>query len=151
MPSPTYGLDTPTQISGRLLCFDFGLRRIGVAVGQTVTNTATPVTVILASDGTPNWDDIKRLLQEWRPKAIVVGIPIDMLDQETEITLAAIRFGLQLKEQTQLPVYGMNERLSSEAAKERIIEHGGLRKVPKQGIDAISAQIILEDWLHEYN
>lgn len=151
MPEEFYGLDAPHPISGRLLGFDFGLRRIGIATGQGITNTATPQTVILARDGEPDWNDIQQLIVKWRPEAIVVGIPLDMYDQETSITIAAKKFAQALKQRTQLPVFGINERLSSEAAKERLMESGGMRKVPKQGLDAISAQIILEDWLNEYN
>lgn len=60
------------------IAFDFGLKRIGVAVGQAITKTATPMEFIAAKDGIPDWDCIERLIAKWRPEKIIVGIPLNM-------------------------------------------------------------------------
>ncbi len=144
------GLDEPRPVSGRILGFDYGLRYTGVAVGQSVTCTATPLAVLEAINDEPDWEAISSLLQAWHPIALVVGIPLDMYDQTTQITMAARHFAIKLKQRYDLPVFGVDERLSSAAAVERLKEQGKYHKNPKQRLDAVSAQIILESWLNQY-
>ena len=76
-----------------LLGFDYGLKNIGVAVGQDLTQTANPLTVIKARDGIPNWDDIEALITEWQPKLLIVGLPLNMDGTEQQMTTAARKFG----------------------------------------------------------
>jgi putative Holliday junction resolvase len=76
-----------------VLGFDFGLKYIGVAVGQQLTHTANSLTVIKARDGIPNWDDIQKLIDQWQPQLVVVGLPLNMDGTEQEMTAAARRFG----------------------------------------------------------
>lgn len=69
--------DAPERPVG-LLCFDFGTRQIGVAYGQTQTGTAAPVAVLKARDGQPRWEEIARLIDDWRPARLLVGLPLNM-------------------------------------------------------------------------
>jgi len=144
------GLDLSYSLEGRLLAFDFGYRYIGVAVGQTITCTASALGIIEALGEEPNWEVIASYVRQWNPVALVVGFPLDMKDNLTPITLAARNFALELKKRFQKPVFLMDERLTSNAAKERLKEAGVYKKNPRQRLDAVSAQIILESWLHEY-
>lgn len=144
------GLDESYPVQGRLLAFDFGLRYLGIAVGQSITCTATPLTILQAREGEPDWPEISALIEQWHPVALVVGLPIDMRDQTTEITLEARRFAIALKQKFHLPVFGVDERLTSDAAKERLKDAGVYKKNPRQRLDAVSAQIILESWLNQY-
>jgi putative holliday junction resolvase len=133
-----------------LLGFDFGMKHIGVAVGQSLTHTATPLTTIKAKDGIPNWQDIFALIQKWQPHALIVGIPLNMDGTEQPLTLCAKRFANRLETQTKLPVHRVDERLSSYEAKERVLKGKGLdRKNKKQvgEINAMSAAILVEQWL----
>lgn len=131
-----------------LLGFDFGLRHIGVAVGQTYTRTAQPVTSLSADKGIPhNWEEITQLIQTWHAQALVVGIPLNMDGTEQPLTRAARRFAQALKKHTQLPVHLMDERLSSVEARAHLFEQGGFKSLKKKAIDSLAAQLILESWL----
>jgi putative Holliday junction resolvase len=130
-----------------LLAFDFGLRRIGVAVGQRVTGTANPLSTIRARDGRPEWNRIDRLIGEWQPDALIVGLPLNMDDSEQPLTARARRFGRQLAQRYGIPVIEVDERLSTRAAWEA---RSGLTTFTTDGqIDKLAAAIILETWLRE--
>ncbi len=133
-----------------LLGFDFGMKRIGVAVGQTVTKTARPLATIQAVGGTPQWDDIKKVVATWHPDALVIGIPFNMDGSEQPLTQAAKRFAEALKQQCQLPVFGIDERLSSVAAKDKVFSSGGYKALKKTQIDSVAAQLILQNWLDQF-
>jgi len=87
-----------------LLGFDFGLKNIGVAVGQELTGTANALTVIKAQDGKPNWNDIEKLISEWKPQLLIVGLPLNMDGTEQAMTAASRKFGNRLNGRFQLPV-----------------------------------------------
>ncbi|HHH43023.1 MAG TPA: Holliday junction resolvase RuvX [Gammaproteobacteria bacterium] len=128
-----------------LLGFDYGRRRIGVAVGQQVTGSASALTTVSARDGQPDWPAITRLIEEWKPDALVVGIPYHMDGSEQDMTRAAQRFCRQLEGRYHLPVHPADERLSS------WVVETGLAASAKAGraIDPLSAQVILQDWLQQ--
>ena len=130
-----------------LLGFDFGLKRIGVAVGQTVTQTARPLTTLKANDGIPRWEECEKLVKTWQPDAFVVGIPLNMDGTEQRLTYLAKQFANILQERFHLPVYGMDERLSTKEARERLFEKGGYKALQNGQIDSIAAQLILQNWL----
>jgi putative Holliday junction resolvase len=134
---------------GYILAFDFGLRRIGVAVGQATTCTASKLETIRSGDA-PDWGALDRLVREWRPQHLLVGLPLGPEGDETEMSKAARRFGAELGERYALPVDFADERLSSKAAEGRFAElraGGSVRRKHADQLDAISAQIILENWL----
>ena len=82
--------------SRSIMGFDYGTKSIGVAIGQELTGTAQPLRAIKANDGIPNWDDIDKLLKEWQPDLLVVGLPLNMDGTEQEITVRARKFGNRL-------------------------------------------------------
>jgi putative pre-16S rRNA nuclease len=125
-----------------LLGFDYGRERIGVAVGQQLTCSATALTTIKARDGKPDWPAITRLLEEWKPDALVVGIPYHMDGAEQDMTRAAQRFSRQLEGRYNLPVHCAEERLTS-----YVVESAHRNRAGGVAIDPLSAQIILQDWL----
>lgn len=131
--------------------FDFGLRRIGIAVGQTVTRSASPVTTVLAKDGEPDWQQVGKLVDEWRPAALVVGVPYTMDGDEQEMTDLAGRFQRKLEARFNLPTFGVDERLSSHLAEERLRESrqaGNRGRISKPEIDAMAACILVENFLN---
>lgn len=127
-----------------LLGFDFGTQRIGVAVGQELTRTATPLVTLNNRDGGPDWPAISRLIEEWQPEALVVGVPLNAEGGETESSRLARRFGNRLTGRYNLPVYTADERLSSSAAEELLSAQG---RYQKSDIDKVAAQLILQGWL----
>ncbi len=128
-----------------LLAFDFGTRRIGVAVGQTLTASVRPLTTLAYRDHKPDWECISTLIREWQPDRLVVGLPLHMDGSEQEMTRLARRFGNQLKGRYNLPVDMVDERLTSEEA-ERVMQQRD-KKNRNTKIDALAAQLILESWL----
>jgi putative Holliday junction resolvase len=125
-----------------LLGFDFGTQRIGIAVGQSITRTATALCTIRSSYGKPDWDRISELIDRWKPDALVVGLPLHDDGSDSDISKAARKFKQQLEGRYQLPVHTMDERLSTRAAKQYLEQ-----STSKQEVDAMAAMVILQDWL----
>jgi putative Holliday junction resolvase len=127
---------------GLLLAFDFGKRRIGVAVGQPLTRTATALCTLKSARAGPDWRGIGELIGTWRPRALVVGLPRSLDGDEHELTRAARRFGNQLAGRYRLPVHWVDERLSSAEAASRVQRPGR-----RADLDREAARLILETWL----
>ncbi len=130
-----------------LLGFDFGPRKIGVAVGQTVTGSATALTTIRSQRDKPDWPRIETLIHEWRPDAAVVGLPFNMDDTEAHWCEQVKRFARQLHGRFGLTVHLVDERLTSIEAKRQLTNQK--RPVVPEAIDALAAALILETWLRE--
>ncbi|KAA6185376.1 Holliday junction resolvase RuvX [Thiohalocapsa marina] len=137
-----------------LLGFDFGTKKIGVAVGQTVSGTATPLMTIRYRGHKPDWARIEALVGEWQPEAAVVGLPFRMDDTEEDWTDRIRRFARQLQGRFGLAVHLVDERLTTLAAERHYAEQGqaGLRALQRQPdlVDAYAAKLILETWLNEH-
>lgn len=132
--------------------FDFGGRRIGVAVGQRILGSAQPLEVVANHATGIDWARIEQLVKEWRPNALVVGLPLTMEGERTETTNMARGFARQLRGRFPLPVLEHDERLTSIEANRRFAEGRarGQRKAKDATIrDAIAAQIIVESFLSE--
>jgi putative Holliday junction resolvase len=132
----------------RVLAFDFGLRRIGVACGQELLGSARPVTMIAARDGVPDWNRIEILLNEWHPDLVVVGLPLNMDGTESDMCARARKFGKRLHGRFHVPVEMMDERLSSFEAKEAVLAEGGSSDFGRHGVDDLAAVLILESWFN---
>lgn len=130
-----------------IIGFDFGTKSIGVAVGQSITGTATALTAIPAKDGIPNWDTIDKLLREWTPERLVVGLPLNMDGTEQPLTQRAKKFGNRLHGRFGIAVDFQDERLTSTAAREQLFAEGGYRNLEKGKVDSQAALIIVEDYL----
>jgi putative Holliday junction resolvase len=130
------------------LCFDYGLKNIGVALGNTLTKEARPIAILGAVNGKPRWDEIEALVKEWQPTAIIVGSPIDEDGRPTELSAKAAKFARQVEGRLALGVKLHDERFSSKEAKLRAKESGHRGDFVKQPIDDLAAAIILESWLN---
>jgi putative Holliday junction resolvase len=128
-----------------LLGFDFGPRKIGVAVGQTITGSASALTTVRCLRDKPDWARIGQLVRDWQPKGAVVGLPFNMDDTQGELAPAARRFARQLQGRFGIEVHLVDERLTSRDARWRL----GGRVTSPEAVDAIAAELILETWLGE--
>ncbi len=137
---------TATASHQTLLGFDYGTQRIGVAVGQRITATASALTTLAARDGQPDWQQVAQLIDTWSPDALVVGLPLQLDGTRTDITRAAERFARRLEGRFRLPVFLHDERLSSHTAEHWLAEHRSGTTQPG-ATDRVAAQIILQDWL----
>ena len=135
------------MLEGVYIGFDFGYKRIGMAVGQRLTGSASPLATLDAKLGIPNWDIIQTMLNQWRPLALVVGLPTCIDDSEQYTTAASRGFARQLRKRFSLPVHLVDERLSTVEARAHLFASGGYRKIKNSEIDSIAACIILEQWL----
>lgn len=135
-----------------LLGFDYGLARIGVAVGQEITATARPLVTLTARQQRPDWGAIDRLIAEWQPDLLLVGVPHHADGSTNAVTTAALRFSRQLHGRYQLPVETIDERLSSTVAAELIANATTLsrrRRRNKATVDNVAAALILESWFRQ--
>ena len=129
--------------------FDFGKKYIGVAVGQEMTGSASPLGSIKANDGIPNWDSLASYLKEWQPDLIVVGLPLNMDGSEQQLTLDAKKFGQRIAGRFGLTVDFQDERLTTADAKEQLFSRGGYKNLKKDNIDAESARLIIESFFEQ--
>jgi putative Holliday junction resolvase len=140
------------QIGAALTLFgiDFGTRKIGVAVGQTLTCTATGIAVVPVRNREPEWDTLDKLVQQWKPGAFVVGMPFNMDGSDSDMTARARHFARTLTERYGKPCHEIDERLSTRAAREisrENSERSGKRHNDRAPVDALAAQLLLESWL----
>jgi putative Holliday junction resolvase len=133
------------------LAFDFGLRRIGIASGDTISATAAPRATIRVTEAGPDWAAIERLLREYQPSILVVGSPRHADGSESALTPASDRFAAELARRSGLPVQRADEFASSieAGAALRTARHRGVRRrrVQRGDLDEAAAAIILERWL----
>lgn len=132
---------------GTVLAFDFGTKRIGVAVGETQLGQAHPLTVIRTESNEQRFDAIGKLVAEWQPAALVVGLPTHADGTAHEMTARCRRFAERLQRRFDLPVSLADERLTSLDAEARLRETGRNAKAAKPLLDAVAAQLILQTWL----
>lgn len=135
--------------SRTLLGFDFGMKNIGIAVGQELTHTANPLTAIKARDGIPDWEQIRKLLDEWKPQLLIVGLPLNMDGTEQEMTAAARRFGNRLNGRFNIPVEWQDERLTTYEALDQMGIRSKMDSRQRSDVDQLSAQLILQSWLNQ--
>ena len=136
---------------GTVLGFDYGQARIGVALGELETRTALAQTIIRAESTRERFAAIARLIEEWKPVALIVGRPTHLDGREHEMTAQCARFANRLRGRFGLPVIEFDERLSSCAAATALADAGLHRwQARKEHLDAHAAQIILQDCLDEY-
>lgn len=130
-----------------LLAFDYGTKNIGVATGQTITSSANSLAPLKARDGVPDWQQIEKLLAEWRPDLVLVGLPLNMDDSESELSARARKFANRIHGRFGVVVELVDERLSSFEAKGEVMRSGGSRDYKHNPVDSIAARLILEGWL----
>ena len=128
----------------RVLAFDYGLRHIGVASGQTITGSASPLPELRANRGEPEWPAVVKLVREWRPDVLLVGLPLNMDDTDNAITVRARAFAVALRRHTGLDVRLVDERLSTRAAHDAL---GAGRE--HRHHHGMAACVIAETWLND--
>ncbi len=133
--------------SGTVIAFDYGLRQIGVAVGNRQTRTSSALTTLRARDGVPDWNEIGRLLQEWQPELLIVGEPYNMDDSAGELAPRARKFARRLEGRFNIPFEMVDERLSSAEAKSLLAEQGHRGDYHDDPADSLAAMLILQTWM----
>ncbi|MBC8946880.1 MULTISPECIES: Holliday junction resolvase RuvX [Xenorhabdus] len=132
-----------------VIAFDFGTRSIGAAIGQEITGTARALDSFKAKEGSPNWDMIEKLLKEWQPDLVIVGLPLNMDGTEQLVTAQARKFANRLHGRFGVQVELHDERLTTVEARSHLFDHGGYRALDKGKVDSASAVVILESWFEQ--
>ena len=132
-----------------VLAFDFGTRRIGVAVGNTLTRIAQPLTTINQQRRDERFAAIAALLEEWRPDVLVVGIPVHANGAAHAMTARAQQFARELAGRFQLPVELADERWTTQLAQTTLDQAGTGGRKGREIRDRVAAQIILQGWLDD--
>lgn len=130
-----------------VMAFDFGLRQIGVATGNCLLGTTSPLPILKAKDGIPEWHVVDKLVDEWRPDLLVVGEPLNMDGSGSELSAQAAKFARRLHGRLGLEVVMVDERLSSFEAKYESRERGHRGDFKRQPVDSLAAELILRTWL----
>ena len=135
-----------------LLGFDFGLKQIGVAYGQTLTGSSKALSIVKAQDGVPNWQHIESLIDEWRPDILIVGLPLNMDGSESDLSMLATKFARRLWARFNIDVLMVDERLTSREIKDSLKAQAteGKRSqkfIDSSKIDHLAAALIVQSWL----
>jgi len=135
----------------QVLGFDFGEKRIGVASGQSITGSANPLVTLNSKNSKPDWTAIEKLIAQWQPDALIVGLPFYLDGTKSDMTLRAEKFSRQLEGRFNLPVHTHNEALSSFEAEQFLQNQnaGKKKQHDKQDIDKLAAAIIVQSWLEQ--
>lgn len=139
---------TNTNIT-TVLGIDYGLKRIGIATGQTITGSASPITTLNQINGSPDWKAIENLIDQWKPQALIVGMPYYLDGKENDMTKAVEVFCLELEQRFAIPIFKINEALSSYEAEAILKKNTKIGKHNKHEIDKMAAAIIVQNWLDQ--
>ena len=132
-----------------VLGIDYGLKRIGIATGQTITGSSTPITTLNQINGNPDWDAINQLIGQWKPQALIVGMPYHLDGTENDMTKIVEAFCQELEQRFALPIYKISEVLSSYEAEQSLKQQKKIGKHNKHEIDKMAAAIIVQNWLDQ--
>ena len=142
----------PSDISNKLttfMSFDYGKKRMGIAMGQRITQSANGIGCISAVDGKPNWEQLDKLVAEWKPDAFVVGLPLNMDGSESDMSKRANKFSKRLHGRFGKPSFTIDERLTTFEAKQTAKSMGHKGHYKSDPVDELAAQLILQSWLEE--
>lgn len=142
-------IQIPQRIAS-VMSFDFGTRRIGIAIGQRLIGSATELAPIKARDGIPDWEHLEKIIEEWRPDAFVTGLPLNMDGTASEMSRRAAKFARRLEGRFHRPSYTHDERLTSYEAKRQVMEESGYQNFGDHSVDGLAACLILESWMLEH-
>ena len=132
-----------------ILAFDFGLRQIGVAVGNMQMQTSQALAIVNAKNGKPNWQAIEKLMADWQPDLLVIGDPLNMDGSASEMSDRANKFARRLHGRWGIAIEMADERLSSFEAKQTMRELGHRGDYKDKPIDSYAAELILQTWFQE--
>ncbi len=131
------------------MSFDYGKKRMGIAMGQRITQSANGIGCISAKDGKPNWDELDKLVAEWKPDGFVVGLPLNMDGSESDMSKRANKFSKRLHGRYGKPSFTIDERLTTFEAKQTAKSQGHKGHYKSDPVDELAAQLILQSWLEE--
>ena len=135
----------------QILSFDFGTKKIGIAVGQTITMSSSPLTVLFNKENKVNWEEVSAIIDEWKPELLLIGKPLNMDGTDSDIMEVVDNFSKKLAKLSGIECEYVDERLTSFEArqnfKELMIENN--KNIKKEIIDANAAKILIDNWFNQ--
>ncbi|MEF9958323.1 Holliday junction resolvase RuvX [Acinetobacter piscicola] len=135
-------LTTPQLI----IAFDFGTQKMGMAVGSSLIQSATPLALFPMKDGIPNWDNLLKVVKQHQPSLFLVGLPLNMDDSESELSTRARKFARRLRHQTNIETLMVDERLTTREARDELESYQAQGRAKKLAADSIAAALFIESW-----
>ncbi|MDO4222686.1 MAG: Holliday junction resolvase RuvX [Acinetobacter sp.] len=128
------------------MAFDFGTQKMGMAVGNCFIESINPLALFPMKDGIPQWEQLHKIIQQWQPQLFLVGLPLNMDDSESELSLRARKFARRLRHQTQVQTLMLDERLSTRQAREKLKNLQAQGQAKRVQADSLAACIFLQHW-----
>lgn len=129
-----------------IMAFDFGTQKMGMAVGQSLIESANPLSLFLMKDGIPNWDELLKIVKSHQPGLFLVGLPLNMDDSESELSTRARKFARRLRHQTNIETLMVDERLTTREARDELDHYQAQGRGKKLSADSIAAALLIESW-----
>ena len=129
-----------------IMAFDFGTQKTGMAVGSSLIESATPLSLFPMRDGIPNWDELLKLVKQHQPNLFLVGLPLNMDDSESELSTRARKFARRLRHQTNITTWMVDERLTTREARDELDHYQAQGRAKKLSADSIAAALFIESW-----
>ncbi len=129
-----------------IMAFDFGTQKMGIAVGNSLIENSNPLPLFAMKDGIPNWDELLKIVKTWQPHLFLVGLPLNMDDSESELSLRARKFARRLRHQTNIETWMVDERLSTREARETLERYQNNGQAKGLSADSFAAALLIESW-----
>ena len=129
-----------------IMAFDFGTQKMGMAVGQSLIESANPLALFPMKDGIPNWDELLKIVKNYQPGLFLVGLPLNMDDSESELSTRARKFARRLRHQTNIETLMVDERLTTREARDELDHYQAQGRGKKLSADSIAAALLIESW-----
>ena len=134
------------QASQSIMAFDFGTQKMGMAIGQSTIESATPLPLFAMKDGIPDWNQLLKLVREWQPNLFLVGLPLNMDDSESELSTRSRKFARRLRHQTNIETLMVDERLTTREARDELEHYQAQGRAKKLAADSIAAALLISSW-----
>lgn len=129
-----------------IMAFDFGTQKMGMAVGQSLIESANPLALFPMKDGIPNWDTLLKIIKQYQPTLFLVGLPLNMDDTESELSARSRKFARRLRHQTNIETLMVDERLTTREARDELDQYQSQGRGKKLAADSIAAALFIESW-----
>ncbi|MCV2445214.1 Holliday junction resolvase RuvX [Acinetobacter bereziniae] len=129
-----------------IIAFDFGTQKMGMAVGSSLIESATPLALFPMKDGIPNWDELLKIVKQHQPNLFLVGLPLNMDDSESELSTRARKFARRIRHQTNIETLMVDERLTTREARDELEHYQTQGRAKKLAADSIAAALFIESW-----
>lgn len=129
-----------------IMAFDFGTQKMGMAIGQSLIESANPLPLFPMKDGIPNWDELLKIVKIYQPGLFLVGLPLNMDDSESELSTRARKFARRLRHQTNIETLMVDERLTTREARDELDHYQAQGRGKKLSADSIAAALLIESW-----